>query len=313
MMKPDKQLQELHRSLAEVQDRILNGPISGLTEAYQERNELEKQLFDSGASRKEIDETLRTVPIQHDLGAPPKPRGGKKVSNKRAAPWEDYASYSKSGSKGSSKVPYKRCAHSHPLLTLKEGLTIQGGSCYTPQGTYDVEIFLCAGAKLPEYLVPWGTRYVRFPIQDMGVPTDFEAFDRLVSWTLKQIEAGKKVHVGCIGGHGRTGTFLAALVFKATGETDAINWLRKHYCHKAVESKKQVDWLHDRYGIKKAKALKGDYGASTHATSKWDKHKLSELRFGDKKLVDTRASSSDLPLVTAPLPERSVWGKAKLT
>lgn len=35
------------------------------------------------------------------------------------------------------------------------------------------------------------------------------------------------------------------------GEEDAITYVRKNYCQKAVESKSQVEFLHKHYGIKK--------------------------------------------------------------
>jgi protein-tyrosine phosphatase len=56
----------------------------------------------------------------------------------------------------------------------------------------------------------------------------------------KWLEGGLKVEVGCIGGHGRTGTVLAALsvIYGATA-SEAIKHVRQHYCTKAVEGKKQ--------------------------------------------------------------------------
>jgi len=50
---------------------------------------------------------------------------------------------------------------------------------------------------------------VRFLIPDMGVPKDAEEFRRMVEWVKKQLAKKAKIHAGCIGGHGRTGTFLA--------------------------------------------------------------------------------------------------------
>ena len=56
------------------------------------------------------------------------------------------------------------------------------------------------------------------------------------------IRNGKVVQIGCLAGHGRTGTF-AALVRLALGldtsAADAQKWLRTNYCSEAVESKPQ--------------------------------------------------------------------------
>jgi protein-tyrosine phosphatase len=60
----------------------------------------------------------------------------------------------------------------------------------------------------------------------MSVPDKPDEFKKLVAWTRKQLEAGLKVHCGCMGGHGRTGTFLAALS-SDFGEKDAISHVRR--------------------------------------------------------------------------------------
>ena len=67
-----------------------------------------------------------------------------------------------------------------------------------------------------------------------------------------------RLHCGCIGGHGRTGTFLAALVTEMSGEKDSISYVRDNYCHRAVESTCQIDFLAEHFGITKvAHAKKG--------------------------------------------------------
>jgi hypothetical protein len=108
---------------------------------------------------------------------------------------------------------------------------------------------------------PWkkGIEFL-FKITDMQAPDNAEEFKKLIAWTKKQVDAGLKVHAGCIGGHGRTGTFLAALVSEY-GEKDAIAYVRQHYCQKAVESSVQVDFLKKHFDITPAKGAKS-YGAS---------------------------------------------------
>ena len=73
----------------------------------------------------------------------------------------------------------------------------------------------------------------------MQAPKDAVEFKKMVVWLKEQGQAGKKIHIGCIGGHGRTGTLLAALVKEVTGNVDAIAYVRKNYCAKAVESNSQ--------------------------------------------------------------------------
>lgn len=158
---------------------------------------------------------------------------------------------------------YKRCYESHPPLPLPgTELVIYGGSCSNPVVTdADVYIGFDGSMKMTQRSWPWkkGSEFL-FKITDMQAPDNAEEFTKLVAWTKKQLEAGLKVHCGCIGGHGRTGTFLAALVSEF-GEADAIAYVRENYCQKAVESTVQVDFLKKHFGIKPAKGTKS-YGTS---------------------------------------------------
>jgi len=106
--------------------------------------------------------------------------------------------------------------------------------------------------RLSRKSLPWVPGQDLFiEIPDMGVPRNKADFDEALLFVADSLKAGLKVHCGCIGGHGRTGMFFAALVCQMTGEKDATTYVREHYCHKAVESAEQVNWLHKFYGVKK--------------------------------------------------------------
>ena len=160
---------------------------------------------------------------------------------------------------------FERCHKSHPALKLPgTELVIHGGSCCNPVVTdADVYIGFDSGMQRTSARFPWnsGTE-VYFKINDMSPPDDAVEFAKLVSWTKTQLEAGKKVHAGCIGGHGRTGTFLAALV-SAFGEKDAIAYVRKHYCEKAVESSGQVKFLGKHFDVIPAPGHKDSHQTSS--------------------------------------------------
>jgi protein-tyrosine phosphatase len=81
---------------------------------------------------------------------------------------------------------------------------------------------------------------------------DIRGFKDLVAWVSQQLDAGRKVHAGCIAGHGRTGTFLAALVATRKVSDDPIAYVRKHYCPCAVETTVQVKFLVKHFGCKPA-------------------------------------------------------------
>ncbi len=158
------------------------------------------------------------------------------------------------GSKGGS---WERCYKSHPALKLPgTDLVIYGGSCADPAVAADVYIGFDNSMRFTERNWPWKKgAEVLFVVPDMGVPKKPDEYQKLVSWTRKQLEVGLKVHCGCIGGHGRTGMFLAALV-STFGEKDAINYVRQHYCKKAVESASQVSFLSEHFSVKKAAGYK---------------------------------------------------------
>lgn len=155
-----------------------------------------------------------------------------------------------------------KCYCTHPALKLP-GLeaVIYGGSCIDPVVTdADVYIGFDGGMRRTSKAWPWTTGYeFLYKIEDMAAPKDAESFRKLVGWTIDQLKAGQKVHCGCIGGHGRTGTFLAALCAEL-GEKDAITYVRDNYCHKAVESSTQVSFLAKNFGVKSVGSSKG-YGS----------------------------------------------------
>ena len=56
----------------------------------------------------------------------------------------------------------------------------------------------------------------------------------------------------CIGGHGRTGTFFAALVAHMMPEVkDPIAYVRENYCNEAVETEEQIAFLIEHFGVRR--------------------------------------------------------------
>jgi hypothetical protein len=176
-------------------------------------------------------------------------------------------------SKSKTVAPYARKCWPHPLLEVKPGMPpIAGSACRTPVVTdYDIYIGFDS-MTFTDRALPWTPGMeIAFPIPDMGVPKSPENFVKLVDWTLSQMEGGAKVHAGCIGGHGRTGMFFAALVAVATGRKDAIMYVRENYCKKACETSKQIDFLVKRFGVDDAKASKGAVVFSSGSQGNWPK------------------------------------------
>jgi hypothetical protein len=164
-------------------------------------------------------------------------------------------------------TPYVPCYEKHAPLHLGGGV-FAGGSCVKPLKGFDIYVGLDYGMKRAE-VYPWskvnsqGPIEVYFPITDMSVPSDISNFKEMITWLQQQLVLGKRVHVGCLGGHGRTGMVLAALVRQVTDDLKAAEWVRKEYCKHAIESVAQVNFLHTHFGIEKVAATKqgGSYSS----------------------------------------------------
>lgn len=153
--------------------------------------------------------------------------------------------------------PVKRCYHNHPPLDLGLEGIVYGGSCVTPCQKANIYIGFDASMKIHTESYPWkkGQAFL-FPIKNYHAPVNILDFHNLIKWSARQLKAGKDIHAGCIGGHGRTGTYLAALVAHVMKKQDAIQWVRENYCKKAVESQAQVTFLVVNYGVKAAPVKK---------------------------------------------------------
>jgi hypothetical protein len=152
-----------------------------------------------------------------------------------------------------------RCYENHPSIKLGKGTLYGGSASYPAQKKADVYVALQSGSSSGLTSDPWEEQRVieiHYSVSDMAAPKNLPRFKKMIDYVCEQLEAGKKVHVGCIGGHGRTGTILSAIVAQMTDEKDAIQWVRKHYCKKAVESKEQVEFLMKHYGVSKASGSK---------------------------------------------------------
>jgi protein-tyrosine phosphatase len=89
---------------------------------------------------------------------------------------------------------------------------------------------------------PWDHGYVDWP--DFGVPANGGAVVESLKAVLERARSGQDIEVGCIGGHGRTGTALACLaVLAGHPASGAVAWVRSSYCAKAVETPEQEAFI----------------------------------------------------------------------
>lgn len=109
------------------------------------------------------------------------------------------------------------------------------------------------GWRVKEYLVP--PKVIKMPITDMHAPWEVGLpFWRKLWADLQEQAHGHrgatgerlKILVLCMGGHGRTGTVLSALLRASklrVPDGDIVTYIRSRYCSKAVESADQIDYL----------------------------------------------------------------------
>jgi protein-tyrosine phosphatase len=89
---------------------------------------------------------------------------------------------------------------------------------------------------------PWPHDHFDWP--DFGVPGDRTAILKALRSVLARVQAGEQVELGCLGGHGRTGTALAFLAILAgCPRSNAVGWVRTHYCPQAVETSAQEEFI----------------------------------------------------------------------
>ncbi len=100
------------------------------------------------------------------------------------------------------------------------------------------------GLYLDDVWTPyWRNEFILWT--DHGVPVHLViAFEQILSAVEMAID-GVEVEVGCIGGHGRTGTALAcAAVILGMEPEEAIKHIREAYCKEAIESASQEWYIH---------------------------------------------------------------------
>jgi len=89
---------------------------------------------------------------------------------------------------------------------------------------------------------PWTHDHLDWP--DFGVPEDTAEVMAALRSVLARARAGERVEVGCLGGHGRTGTALACLaVLSGHPAGEAVAWVRANYCADAVETADQEAFI----------------------------------------------------------------------
>jgi hypothetical protein len=111
-------------------------------------------------------------------------------------------------------------------------------------GSWASAVLVSSPGFRPPFVPRVRTQIVIYPWPDLGIPRDPRRFKRALKWVLEQASRGRRVEVGCAGGHGRTGTTLAGLlVLQGMAPREAVRRVRRSYCDEAIESKEQASMI----------------------------------------------------------------------
>jgi hypothetical protein len=159
----------------------------------------------------------------------------KKRDKKKRGKWNNMYTY----------TGYSKC-ECHPEIKLGKGV-LTGGRSVAQKKKADLFIALDKYA-IENYPmdtggeVGIGHRFILFPIDDRCIPkpADMPYFYRMISIIIQYLKNGKRVHVQCMGGHGRTGLVLSCVLGKMRPDIkDPVAHIREIYCKKAVETYEQ--------------------------------------------------------------------------
>lgn len=136
-----------------------------------------------------------------------------------------------------------KCRHYNVPFTTLEGVTVYASSQHTREPweeAPDFGLYLDSSwhASCLAYTIDW---------PDYGIPRRFDIAAKAIIDTYNKAREGLWVEIGCIGGHGRTGTALACMaVLGGMKPDDAIHHVRSTYCDHTIETDEQawfVEWF----------------------------------------------------------------------
>ena len=147
----------------------------------------------------------------------------------------------KNNTGGTTKANWaKTCSHKHDEIKLYDGTSIFCSSVRVadPENKPDFGLYA-------DYIwsPTWRNEFINWP--DYGIPKDTAMSLVQIYEAYYRATQGNMVEIGCIGGHGRTGTILAVMQIAASNGAvtadEAIKFVRKEYCDHAIESAVQ-EW-----------------------------------------------------------------------
>jgi hypothetical protein len=152
--------------------------------------------------------------------------------------WEDAGRPPAAERRGRRSLPCAAAGVHRTEVVLADDTTVRGVT-FMGDDPYGRETVPSFGLYLDERWQPsWPHAHVDWP--DFGVPSDIVVLTAALQDLLDRARREERVEIGCLGGHGRTGTALACLAILAgTPASDAVEWVRANYCQRAIETSEQ--------------------------------------------------------------------------
>ena len=124
----------------------------------------------------------------------------------------------------------------------------------TEVGDFGIDQYVAFQGFSSPLLGKWAVpKAIHLPIRNFGVPHFPAQFWKDLLQSLAEIgeqqEDGLDVLIVCEGGHGRTGLVLAILAGLIFDYQEPVNWVRKNYCHHAVETAAQATYVWEMLGV----------------------------------------------------------------
>lgn len=139
----------------------------------------------------------------------------------------------------SSVATYVKCRHYGEMVALPDGTMIMCSSEHKRKDDVPKPDFGCymMASWEPDWLAYW-LNWTDYGLPKMSMETVLLIVDDL----LARSRSGQVVEIGCMGGHGRTGSLLALLIMRASSDTGpeaAMEYVWENYCTEAIEGSKQ--------------------------------------------------------------------------
>lgn len=138
--------------------------------------------------------------------------------------------------------PVKKCSHKHDEIEIADGYFVYCSSVnYVIEEADNPDFGLYADYS---WRPTWRNEFINWP--DYNMPKDKEIALTQIVDAYERILNGEMVEIGCIGGHGRTGTILACLYLLgqegSVTPNEAYHFVKNSYCVHAIESDIQ-EWF----------------------------------------------------------------------